>query len=242
MAIKDKGHLKTQSNQIYNETVKGANTANRIGGMHGDTIDTMFAIRKPSIFFAGSNLVIDCGQNDLSEGDVFLQVVHWNKHKKIWQAASGVGVKLIDYGGSSDPNTSQAVVGGINSIRCKRQLTINATAFNIDNGTDVAELYSYLFTPYYNLRFYSFKKFLNDNVGLIDLYYNAQRGTSYVKTSYHKYGLKKTGLAVTKAVANEFGTKSVILSDVLPFIMHTNSSRDVLYVSFANKKKIDASV
>jgi hypothetical protein len=44
MAVKTEGQLGTDKEVIRTETVKGANTANRVGSMFGDIIDTLFAV------------------------------------------------------------------------------------------------------------------------------------------------------------------------------------------------------
>lgn len=241
MAIKDKQRLFNQASEIYNETAKGANTAWRVGAMHVDTIDTVFSIIKPSVFISNGALCVDLGLNNHLNGDLFLQIVHYSKKTKKWQPVSGAGVQLIG-GVYAGINTQQFSIPNVTLIRCKIALATNLTSFDLNDPNVVTELYDYLFTPYFKLRYYSFKQFLNDNSGPILRYYNSHRNTNKMKTSYHSYAIKKTGLAVTKAVANELGVKSFIISDILPFLISTNSTRDELEINFKNSHKITKSV
>lgn len=232
MAIKDKQRLYNQGNEIYNETAKGANTAGRVGAMHIDTIDTMFALRRPAVFVNAGNLCVDLGGNNYQDGDMYLQIVHFNKKTKMWHPASGAGVTAMNFFGTVI-NAQQAAIPNASLIRCKYPLTKNLTSFDFNDSTQMTELFDYLFIPYYKLRYYSFKQLFSTK------WVNVHTNTIKLKTSYHRYALKKMGLAVTKFVSSEQGAKSFIVSDIYRFTMFANDVRDELQVNLKNSHVIN---
>jgi len=235
MSVKTLTQLAAQAQQIKNETSRGANTASRVGTLAVDTTDTIFALRKPEVYFAKNKLICDLGNHATEYGDVFLQVVHYNKRRKCWQAASGAGVK--DINPVAFINHEQAILTNVNLLRCKILLASNVTEYDFDNGGINIYMFGNLFEPYYKLRQFSFFNIGTDTG--TDLL-NVQRNTGYTKTSYHQYGLKKTGLAVTKIVTNASGSKSQILSNILPFTIRVNAAKTIATVNFGNKRKFNA--
>lgn len=235
MSVKTLTQLAAQAQTIKNETARGANTADRVGTFGVDAVDTIFGIRKPELYFAKNKLIADLGNNATEYADVYLQVVHYNKRRKCWQAASGAGVKLI----STPNNGSQVGITNVNLLRCKVLLANNVSEFDFDNAATNIYMFANLFDPYYKLRQYSFKDMGIGDGPSFDLI-NIQRNTNYIRTSFHKYGLKKTGLAITKTVTNASGSKSQILSDILPFKIRVNNAKTIATVNFGSKRKFNA--
>lgn len=223
------------ANEIKNETVKGANTATRVGTYLVDSLEHVSNPIKPQLYFEHNkkHLIIDCSGINLE--NVALQVVYWNKKNKQWRPASGAGVQPVFFVPGSPPvsvNFNQVNLTDVTTIRCKRSISVNRSLIDLSNTPDADALFTDIFLPFHNLKQYSF----------FDRAFNVTtarslmvRNTYRPKTSYHYQSILKTGLAITKSTLVNGKVKTFILSDPLKFNIYKDSAQTVLTVSFKDR-------